>query len=118
MNPLLYVLCFISIYFTHYSVLHYYVLHFKVSMFLVIIILIEGCKAIASGVNVMDLRNNINKVADVVITDLKSRALMSIYYIFGLTQFLFYLMSEWKISTLLYWLKLNFQTELLDFRFV
>ncbi|KAK4269237.1 hypothetical protein QN277_022423 [Acacia crassicarpa] len=39
-------------------------------------ILIEGCKAIASGVNVMDLRNGINKAVDAVITDLKARALM------------------------------------------
>ncbi|XP_028797785.1 chaperonin CPN60-like 2, mitochondrial [Neltuma alba] len=39
-------------------------------------ILTEGCKAIAAGVNVMDLRNGINKAVDAVITDLKSRALM------------------------------------------
>lgn len=37
-------------------------------------ILIEGCKSIAAGVNVMDLRNGINKAVDAVITDLKSRA--------------------------------------------
>ncbi|KAL1339093.1 hypothetical protein AAHE18_U008000 [Arachis hypogaea] len=39
-------------------------------------ILIEGCKSIAAGVNVMDLRNGINKAVDAVITDLKSRAVM------------------------------------------
>ncbi|XP_061370311.1 chaperonin CPN60-like 2, mitochondrial [Gastrolobium bilobum] len=39
-------------------------------------ILIEGCKSIAAGVNVMDLRNGINKAVDAVITDLKSSALM------------------------------------------
>lgn len=39
-------------------------------------ILTEGCKSIAAGVNVMDLRNGINKAVDAVITDLKSRALM------------------------------------------
>lgn len=39
-------------------------------------ILIEGCKSVAAGVNVMDLRNGINKAVDVVITDLKSRAVM------------------------------------------
>jgi chaperonin GroEL len=39
-------------------------------------ILIEGCKSIAAGVNVMDLRNGINKAVDAVIKDLKSRAVM------------------------------------------
>lgn len=39
-------------------------------------ILIEGCKSVAAGVNVMDLRNGINKAVDAVITDLKSRAVM------------------------------------------
>ncbi|XP_027336265.1 chaperonin CPN60-like 2, mitochondrial [Abrus precatorius] len=39
-------------------------------------ILTEGCKSIAAGVNVMDLRNGINKAVDAVITDLKSRAVM------------------------------------------
>ncbi|TKY64366.1 Chaperonin CPN60 2 [Spatholobus suberectus] len=39
-------------------------------------ILTEGCKSIAAGVNVMDLRNGINKAVDAVITELKSRALM------------------------------------------
>ncbi|RDX64357.1 Chaperonin CPN60-like 2, mitochondrial [Mucuna pruriens] len=39
-------------------------------------ILTEGCKSIAAGINVMDLRNGINKAVDAVITDLKSRALM------------------------------------------
>ncbi|KAJ1420312.1 TCP-1-like chaperonin intermediate domain superfamily [Sesbania bispinosa] len=39
-------------------------------------ILTEGCKSIAAGVNVMDLRNGINRAVDAVITDLKSRALM------------------------------------------
>jgi len=39
-------------------------------------ILTEGCKSIAAGVNVMDLRSGINKAVDAVITDLKSRALM------------------------------------------
>ncbi|KAL2337955.1 hypothetical protein Fmac_012401 [Flemingia macrophylla] len=39
-------------------------------------ILTEGCKSVAAGVNVMDLRNGINKAVDAVITELKSRALM------------------------------------------
>ncbi|CAJ1950949.1 unnamed protein product [Sphenostylis stenocarpa] len=39
-------------------------------------ILTEGCKSISAGVNVMDLRNGINKAVHAVITDLKSRALM------------------------------------------
>nr|GMD33743.1 chaperonin CPN60-like 2, mitochondrial [Ipomoea batatas] len=36
----------------------------------------EGCKAVAAGVNVMDLRSGINMAVDAVITDLKSRAVM------------------------------------------
>lgn len=39
-------------------------------------ILTEGCKSIAAGINVMDLRNGINKAVDAVITELKSRTLM------------------------------------------
>lgn len=39
-------------------------------------ILMEGCKSLAAGANVMDLRNGINMAVDAVITDLKSRALM------------------------------------------
>ncbi|KAE9616198.1 hypothetical protein Lal_00017584 [Lupinus albus] len=39
-------------------------------------ILTEGCKSVAAGVNVMDLRSGINKAVDAVITDLKNRALM------------------------------------------
>ncbi|OIW17172.1 hypothetical protein TanjilG_18127 [Lupinus angustifolius] len=39
-------------------------------------ILTEGCKSVAAGVNVMDLRSGINKAVDAVITDLKSRTLM------------------------------------------
>ncbi|KAK7294350.1 hypothetical protein RJT34_17239 [Clitoria ternatea] len=39
-------------------------------------ILTEGCKSIAAGVNVMDLRNGINKAVDAVITELKSKAVM------------------------------------------
>ncbi|KAL3008002.1 hypothetical protein AAZX31_07G008600 [Glycine max] len=39
-------------------------------------ILTEGCKSIAAGVNVMDLRHGINKAVDAVITELKRRALM------------------------------------------
>ncbi|KAF3450604.1 hypothetical protein FNV43_RR06693 [Rhamnella rubrinervis] len=39
-------------------------------------ILTEGCKSIAAGVNVMDLRSGINMAVDAVITDLKNRALM------------------------------------------
>ncbi|XLR33904.1 hypothetical protein S83_061804, partial [Arachis hypogaea] len=48
--------------------------NFKVQ--LVQAILTEGCKSIIAGVNVMDLRNGINKAVDAVITDLKSRAVM------------------------------------------
>ncbi|KAL4560049.1 hypothetical protein LXL04_032197 [Taraxacum kok-saghyz] len=36
----------------------------------------EGCKSVAAGVNVMDLRSGINMAVDAVITDLKSRAVM------------------------------------------
>ncbi|KAA8540287.1 hypothetical protein F0562_024150 [Nyssa sinensis] len=36
----------------------------------------EGCKSVAAGVNVMDLRSGINMAVDAVIADLKSRALM------------------------------------------
>ncbi|KAJ4844998.1 hypothetical protein Tsubulata_038574 [Turnera subulata] len=39
-------------------------------------ILTEGCKAVAAGVNVMDLRTGINMAVDAVISDLKKRALM------------------------------------------
>ncbi|XP_075479129.1 chaperonin CPN60-like 2, mitochondrial [Primulina tabacum] len=36
----------------------------------------EGCKSVAAGVNVMDLRKGINMAVDAVIADLRSRALM------------------------------------------
>ncbi|KAJ8755764.1 hypothetical protein K2173_024308 [Erythroxylum novogranatense] len=39
-------------------------------------ILTEGCKSVAAGVNVMDLRIGINMAVDAVISDLKKRALM------------------------------------------
>lgn len=39
-------------------------------------ILTEGCKSVAAGVNVMDLRSGINMAVDAVISDLKSRAVM------------------------------------------
>ncbi|XP_062154977.1 chaperonin CPN60-like 2, mitochondrial isoform X2 [Alnus glutinosa] len=39
-------------------------------------ILTEGCKSIAAGVNVMDLRRGINMAVDAVISDLKSKASM------------------------------------------
>lgn len=39
-------------------------------------IVMEGCKSVAAGANVMDLRSGINKAVDAVIADLKSRALM------------------------------------------
>ncbi|XP_010106240.2 chaperonin CPN60-like 2, mitochondrial [Morus notabilis] len=39
-------------------------------------ILTEGCKSVAVGTNVMDLRSGIKMAVDTVITDLKSRALM------------------------------------------
>ncbi|KAF3959341.1 hypothetical protein CMV_015837 [Castanea mollissima] len=39
-------------------------------------ILIEGCKSVAAGVNVMDLRSGINMAVDAVLSDLKSKALM------------------------------------------
>ncbi|XP_017979505.1 PREDICTED: chaperonin CPN60-like 2, mitochondrial [Theobroma cacao] len=39
-------------------------------------ILLEGCKSVAAGVNVMDLRSGINMAVDAVISDLKSRAIM------------------------------------------
>ncbi|KAG8086239.1 hypothetical protein GUJ93_ZPchr0010g10059 [Zizania palustris] len=37
-------------------------------------ILMEGCKAVAAGVNVMDLRNGINKAINAITTYLKSKA--------------------------------------------
>ncbi|XP_010242227.1 PREDICTED: chaperonin CPN60-like 2, mitochondrial [Nelumbo nucifera] len=39
-------------------------------------ILTEGCKSVAAGSNVMDLRHGINMAVDAVISHLKSRALM------------------------------------------
>ncbi|KAL8458557.1 hypothetical protein ACS0TY_035341 [Phlomoides rotata] len=36
----------------------------------------EGCKSVAAGVNVMDMRKGINMAVDAVITELKSRAVM------------------------------------------
>lgn len=36
----------------------------------------EGCKSVAAGVNVMDLRSGISMAVDAVIADLKSRSLM------------------------------------------
>ncbi|KAI3971833.1 hypothetical protein MKW92_038592 [Papaver armeniacum] len=39
-------------------------------------ILTEGCKSVAAGVNVMDLRQGINMAVNAVIADLKSKALM------------------------------------------
>ncbi|MQM03227.1 hypothetical protein Taro_036000, partial [Colocasia esculenta] len=39
-------------------------------------ILTEGCKSVAAGVNVMDLRRGVNKAVDAVISHLKSRAWM------------------------------------------
>ncbi|XP_026450491.1 chaperonin CPN60-like 2, mitochondrial [Papaver somniferum] len=39
-------------------------------------ILTEGCKSVAAGVNVMDLRHGINMAVNAVIADLKSKALM------------------------------------------
>uniref|UniRef100_A0A7N0RGV0 Uncharacterized protein n=1 Tax=Kalanchoe fedtschenkoi TaxID=63787 RepID=A0A7N0RGV0_KALFE len=39
-------------------------------------ILTEGCKSIAAGVNVMDIRAGINMAIEAVVADLKSRALM------------------------------------------
>jgi len=39
-------------------------------------ILIEGCKSVAAGVNVMDLRVGINMAIAAVVSDLKSRAVM------------------------------------------
>jgi hypothetical protein len=37
-------------------------------------ILAEGCKAVAAGVNVMDLRNGMNKSINAITTHLKSKA--------------------------------------------
>ncbi|CAN1218117.1 Chaperonin CPN60-like 2, mitochondrial, partial [Linum perenne] len=41
-------------------------------------ILREGCKSIAAGVNVMDLRSGINMAVDAVVSDLKKRAVGTI----------------------------------------
>lgn len=39
-------------------------------------IFLEGCKSVAAGMNVMDLRHGITMVVDAVMTNLKSRAQM------------------------------------------
>lgn len=39
-------------------------------------IFVEGCKSVAAGLNVMDLRSGIHMAIDAVIADLKSRAVM------------------------------------------
>ncbi|XP_058227137.1 chaperonin CPN60-like 2, mitochondrial [Rhododendron vialii] len=39
-------------------------------------IFMEGCKLVAAGVNVMDLRTGINMAVDAIIADLKNKALM------------------------------------------
>ncbi|XP_057978459.1 chaperonin CPN60-like 2, mitochondrial [Malania oleifera] len=39
-------------------------------------IITEGCKSVAAGANVMDLRSGINMAVDAVISELKSRAVM------------------------------------------
>jgi len=66
----------------HQSVIRYFLVHFNLSFLdagttcatvLTQAILTEGCKSIAAGVNVMDLRCGIN---DAVISDLKSKASM------------------------------------------
>lgn len=70
-------------------------------------ILIEGCKSIAAGVNVMDLRNGINKAVDAVITDLKSRAAMistrkEITQVQGIVKKTFQLLNEFRPRQLIY----------------
>lgn len=54
----------------------------------------EGCKSIAAGANVMDLRTGINMAVDAVIAELKSRAFMistpeEITQVVGLTNHVF-----------------------------
>lgn len=77
-------------------------------------ILTEGCKSVAAGVNVMDLRNGINKAVDAVITDLKSKALMistqeEITQVQGILKLTFHLLGE-------FWLrKLTLQSMLMYF---
>ncbi|XP_078438965.1 chaperonin CPN60-like 2, mitochondrial [Wolffia australiana] len=39
-------------------------------------ILTEGCKSVAAGINVMDLRNGIHKAVEAVVSHLKNRAMM------------------------------------------
>ncbi|KAL6989124.1 hypothetical protein U1Q18_014875 [Sarracenia purpurea var. burkii] len=39
-------------------------------------ILVEGCKSVSVGVNVMDLRSGINMAVDAIIIDLKNKSLM------------------------------------------
>lgn len=70
-------------------------------------ILTEGCKSIAAGVNVMDLRNGINKAVDAVITDLKSRAVMistpeEITQVQGILKKIFLLLNEFWLRKLIY----------------
>jgi chaperonin GroEL (HSP60 family) len=69
----------------HQSVIRYFLVHFNLSFLdagttcatvLTQAILTEGCKSIAAGVNVMDLRCGINMAVDAVISDLKSKASM------------------------------------------
>lgn len=70
-------------------------------------ILTEGCKSIAAGVNVMDLRNGINKAVDAAITDLKSRAVMistpeEITQVQGILKKFFLLLNEFWLRKLIY----------------
>lgn len=39
-------------------------------------ILVEGCKSLAAGANVMDIRNGIHMAVDAIITELKRSAVM------------------------------------------
>jgi chaperonin GroEL (HSP60 family) len=84
-------------------------------------ILIEGCKSIAAGVNVMDLRNGINKAVDAVIKDLKSRAVMistpeEITQVQGIFKKTFMLLNEFWLRKLIYNTMLVYFPSITNFR--
>lgn len=86
-------------------------------------ILIEGCKSVAAGVNVMDLRNGINKAVDVVITDLKSRAVMistpeEITQVQGILKKYSLLINEFWLRKLIYKIMLVYIPPIINFRHI
>lgn len=86
-------------------------------------ILIEGCKSVAAGVNVMDLRNGINKAVDAVITDLKSRAVMistpeEITQVLGILKKYSLLINDFWLRKLIYNIMLVYMHPIINFKHV